>query len=410
MLTMNRLGPRRLTSWGFLAVLALAAGACGDDTDGDASSATTTAAATPTAPAVTEPNSGSSVAGNDWMAEILEAHEADRQGTDRALPETSPVPEAGKKVWVISCGQAAEGCARGARGAEEAGELIGWDVTTFDGKLNPSTWNDGIRLAIADGADAVIMDVVDCGVVKSALLEAKQAGILVTAFYSLDCDDPTQGGGESVFDNMLQYGENFANYQEVARGVGAAKARAIIVETDGKAKVLQFNNDELAVVKYIMDGFEEEIAKCDTCEVLSIIDFVLADLGPPLTAKAQAALLKHADATAVVAPYDTAMLFIAPAIQQSGRNDDIYSIGGEGHAASISLIESNGGQDAATGIPSEWTGYAAIDDLNRMFHGEPTVDAGIGHQHIDKANLPKEGQYEGTVDFRSNYRKIWGVA
>jgi ribose transport system substrate-binding protein len=60
-------------------------------------------------------------------------------GNDRPLPTSAPKPQPGKKVWVLLCSQAAEGCQVPAAGAAEAGKMIGWKMTVFDGKGDPAT-------------------------------------------------------------------------------------------------------------------------------------------------------------------------------------------------------------------------------------------------------------------------------
>ena len=365
-------------------------------------------------PAATEPadeaTDGDSAAAEDpFLAEARTRLEAAYNGSDRPLPSSSPPIVEGANVWVISCGESIEGCARGVGGAAEAGAELGWDITVFDGEGNPAKWSEGIYNAIADGADGIVLGIIDCIAVSAALEEAKVAGIVTTAFYATDCDDPLVGG-ESLITGLPTYGPN-ERYTHHLSEIGRIRADHIIVATDGKAKIIEFTNDQLLVVQYEMRAFEEEIARCSGCEILETIDFTLADLGPNLTALAQAALTRHPDANAIIAPYDIAAFFVAPAVVESGRNDEIFSMGGEGLPSGVEKIRNNAGVDAGTGIPSTWVGWAAIDDVNRMLNGEGVIDSGIGWQHFDRdRNLPAEGQpYDGTVDYRANYRAIWGL-
>lgn len=344
-----------------------------------------------------------------FLAEARARLEAAYNGTDRPLPDRSPPIVEGANVWVISCGESIEGCARGVGGAAEAGAELGWDVTVFDGEGNPAKWTEGIYNAIADGADGIVLGIIDCIAVAGALEEVKAAGIVTTAFYATDCDDPLVGG-EPLITGLPTYGPN-ERYTDHLSEIGRIRADHIIVATEGKAKIIEFTNDQLLVVQYEMRAFEDEIARCRDCEILETIDFTLADLGPNLTALAQAALTRHPDANAIIAPYDIAAFFVAPAVVESGRNDEIFSMGGEGLPSGVEKIRNNAGVDAGTGIPSTWVGWAAMDDINRMLNGEGVVDSGIGWQHFDRdRNLPAEGQpYDGTVDYRANYRAIWGL-
>jgi ribose transport system substrate-binding protein len=102
-------------------VLALAAG-CGSGSSSDSATA----------------GGGSSSKGSVAAAKAFVDQAID--GNDRPLPNSGPRPQPGKAVWVVSCSQAAEGCQVPAAGAVEAGKMIGWKMTLFDGKGDPATY------------------------------------------------------------------------------------------------------------------------------------------------------------------------------------------------------------------------------------------------------------------------------
>jgi ribose transport system substrate-binding protein len=333
------------------------------------------------------------------------------KGTDRALPASAPKPQPGKVVWIISPGQIGESASIPTNAAKEAGEAVGWKMTLFDGQLDPSRFVAGVRQAIAAKADGIILDAIDCVLVKQALVEARAAKVKTVAYYALDCDDPSVKG-EPLYDGNVNFGADFGDYATLTRAWGAVKADWIIVKAKGRAKVVQFKQDQFLVVKYIREGFEQELAKCKTCEIVKTVDFTLADFGPTLQQKAQGALLQHPEANAVHVPYDTPMhLGIGAAVLESGRNDQLEVIAGEGFPSNIQLIRENRGQDAANAFPATWTGYASVDSLNSIFHSRKPQDSGIGYKLIDREhNLPPPGKgYEPDKDFKSAYRKAWGL-
>ena len=414
----NHMSGRRSTAVVLLVVLALLAAACGgdddegvgtaaDDTAADDTAEDTEAGGTDEDDAASEDDEG----GDDFLAAAQERLDRWYEGTHRDPPTEAPKPEAGTNVWVISCGQAAEGCAVPANAAAEAGEEMGWDVTLFDGKLNPAEFSNGVNSAVAAGADAIVLNVVDCQLVSQALKEARSAGVKIYGLHSLDCDDPAVGE-EPLFDAELTYGEEYPGYRDLVIGFGGTKADWIIVKTEGKAKTIQFNQDELLVVKYIGDGFEEAFKTCTTCEIVESVEFVLADLGPPLSQKTSQALLSNPDADSIVVPYDSAMTFgISSSIVESGRDEELFVMGGEGFPGNIQATRDKKGQDAGTGYGFDWEGWATMDGVNRLLQGEPQVDCGCGFAVWDiDHNMPPEGDaFTPPVDFRENYRKIWGL-
>ncbi|TQN41121.1 monosaccharide ABC transporter substrate-binding protein (CUT2 family) [Blastococcus colisei] len=369
-----------------------------------------------------ETASAGSEADSELVAQAKAAVEQNRQGTDRALPESGPAPLSDQNIWVISCTEAGEGCSAPAAGAKDAGEQLGWDVTVFDGKGTPDVFAQGIRTAIADQADGIILDVVDCVAAKAPLEEAKAAGVKIFAFYSLDCDDPLLGGGEPLFDAEILYEEGMTYAEQVEDVYSKSVADYVIAETEGNAKIIQFIEDDILVGQHLYKGFEKHIEPCGGCEIVKQIPFTLTDLVTgQLQGKAAAALTQHPDANVMYVPYDAALtLGIAQAVTASGRDADMLVTGGEGLSPNLGFVREGKGQDMIAGAPARWVGWAAIDGMNRLLQGEEQVDAGIGMQTLDsESTLPTETSfYDGNVDadgkptqdYEANYRTIWGLS
>lgn len=386
-----------------LLALSLSAVGCGDKPPPAAAAAASTE---PAKVVVEEP-----AVDPQMLAEVQKAMEVAYRGTERPMPTAAPKPQAGKKVWIISPGQIGESASIATNAAKEAGELIGWKMTLYDSKLDIANFSLGIRQAIAAKADGIILHAIDCAIVKQPLIEARAAKVKILAYYSLDCDDPSIKG-EPLFDGSVNFGDQFGDYASLTKAYSGVKADWVIAQTKGKAKVIQFKEDELMVVKYLREGFEQSLAKCKSCEIVKTVDFTLTDLGPKLQQKAQAALLQHPEANAIHAPYDSVIhLGVGAAILESGRNDQLAVVAGEGFPSNVQLIRDNKGQDAANAFPSQWTGYAAVDSLNSLFHGQKPQDSGIGYKLLDREhNLPPAGQgYAPIADFKATYKKIWGV-
>lgn len=354
------------------------------------------------------------------VAQAQQAVAKNRLGTDRAMPSTSPTPLPDQNIWIISCTQAAEGCSQPAAGAKEAGESLGWQMTVFDGQSNPDTIAAGIRSAIADQADGIILSAVDCVTAKSALQEAHDAGIKVYGIGALDCDDPFAGSGEPLFDASSTYddGRSFAEYAEdvYARSI----ADYAIAETDGKAQIIAFTQEDNLAARHLVRGFEKRIEECSTCTIVDEVPITFSDLvSGKLQSKASAALTRNPQADVVFAPYDTALILgISQAVVASGRKDDLLVPGGEGLTPNIDFVRDDKGQTSIAGSPANWVGWAAIDGMNRVLNGEPNVDSGIGIQTLDREGpLPESTTYyDGNIDadgnpkqdYKAAYAKLWG--
>ncbi|RNM11710.1 sugar ABC transporter substrate-binding protein [Nocardioides pocheonensis] len=388
---------RRVASLAGLAVLLLAA-ACGNSSSGS--------------------STGDTGSSSTVVAQAKAAVAKNRQGTDGALPTSAPKPKPGMNVWVISCLQAGEGCSTPAAGAKEAGEDIGWKMTVFDGKGRPDLYATGIRSAIADKADGIILDVIDCVAAKSALEEAHQAGVKIYAFYAFDCDDPLAGGGKPLFDAQLNFGSQpWAQYVEDVHARSAADY--VIAKTNGQAKIIEFTEKDILVAQHLNKGFEKRIRDCSGCTIVKKVPFTLDDfVTGKLEGKAEAALTQNPQANVVYSPYDAALtLGISQAVVASGRNDDVLVTGNEGLSPNVGSVRDNKGQDLILGLSARWVGWAAVDGMNRLLQGQPQVDEGIGHQTLDREGpLPKSTTYyDGNIDadgnakqdYEANFNKIW---
>ncbi len=354
--------------------------------------------------------SGAQGSGNAQIDAAVAKH---FKGTLRQPDGTARPAAKGKKIVVISNGQASISSSIPSNAAAEAAKAIGWQATIYDGQLNPSKADGLVRQAVNSGADGIILDAIDCPLAKSALQEAKARGIKVVPIYAYDCNDPIYGGTDApLFNGIVNYGAEAAkDIDQYTRDAGAAQADAVIYATHGHAKVIAFNDPEVTVLRYTNQGFLDEIAKCGGCQVVAKVDFLGAELGPALQQKVSTVLLQHPEANAVKSPFTAASLLgISPAVVQAGRTADIYVMGGEGFQPELDLLRNDHGINAVNLTPSDWTGWAAVDSLNSFFLGQQPADSGLGQVLVDKNhNLPASGPYIPTIDFKAAYKKAWQV-
>jgi ribose transport system substrate-binding protein len=388
---MKRRAHRRLAILPLLPLVAFLAG-CGSGTSTQAQGTTSTA-----------------------QVAAAKAFVAGYMNTDeRPLPTSSPKPQPGKNVWIISCSQAAEACATSSDAAEEAGKLIGWDMHIFDGKGDPANYAKGINTAVADGAQAIILVVVDCDTARAPLQAAHNAGVKIYGIYSVDCGDQFGGPGPGLFDAEITFNPKFGSMtDDIENSFARLIAEWTIWKTDGKADIIAITEDDLGVPHQTSFGYLHWIATdCPGCKVTQLPIAFSDLLEGKLQAMVAAALTREPNANVVMAPYDALVVGgVAAAVEDSGRGKQILVTGAEGLAPNIAMIRSGTGQDLAVGAPSGWAGFAAIDGVNRLFHGTPQVDAGIGQAVIDRDhNLPtKTPYYDGKADYEANYKKIWGL-
>jgi ribose transport system substrate-binding protein len=323
--------------------------------------------------------------------------------TFSAPPARAPMPEAGKNVWLIDTGLAAAEGALVADGFQAAGSVLGWRTTVYDGKFQPSRYLDGVRQAIAVGADGIVIYAIDCAAMRAALEQARAARIPVVAAESADCGT----GASALFGGTVEYAQG--DFFRWASAAGAAEADWAIVKTAGKAKVINLFENDLGSTRAIQDGFVRTLKTCPGCEIVDTITFNGTELGPRLQEKTEQAILKNPDANVLMVPYDGAHTSgPAAAVMSSGRKDQLHVVAGGGLAPNMELVRKDAGQNAGYSTSLEWEGWAAMDALNRLFAGERPQPSGIGMMVFDaENNMPASGAWVPPVDFEAAYTKAW---
>ena len=368
--------------------------------------------------------SGSST-GDGLSTRTQDAVEAAYEGIIGEPPTTSPKPQPGMNIWLVTLspdlGAPNELAA--------AADLMGWDVTVFDGKFSPDIMVSGLRQAVADDADGVVVAYADCADIKAGLEDLAEADIPVVNIESTDCDVNvgddgalTDSGQPGLFDAQVGYHnpDDPASpliFAEAWRIFAEYQGLGIIEGTQGGAKIIVLSEVDIRLNFVSLRRLKETLADhCPDCEIVETVEFTGAEFGPALQDKVAQALVQHPEANAIYGIYDAPTQDVAAAVIQSGRQDDVFVMGGEGTAPIVDLISQERGVNAGVGFSVVWEVYAALDAINRLLHGEEPPDgvafpSGVGLQLFTKSrNLPPEGErYSPAVDFEAAYRKAWGV-
>lgn len=332
------------------------------------------------------------------------------KGTQTHVDATSRAAVPGKHIAVISPGQSVLSYQIPSEAAVEAAKAIGWKADLLDAKLNPAGFGDMIRQAVSMNVDGILLISIDCSYAAQPLREAKDKNIAVVSSGGYDCDDPSVNAGPALFSGSVNY-DNLAANQigTFASSIGRDDANYIITQSNNSAHVLNIVDTTTLVLKYISAGFTDQIAHSGGTMKVTDLNIQSADLGPKVVQQIQAELLKHPDITWIRSPFSFATLAgVLPAIaDQPGK----YKVlGGEGLPPEIDAVRS-GAVTAAMYIPSDWVAWACVDALNSVFRKEPTRPSGVGWQLVDTThNMPATGGVVSPIDFKSEFKKAWGVS
>jgi ribose transport system substrate-binding protein len=327
-------------------------------------------------------------------------------GTFKQPPSTAPKHEPGKRIALISCGQAVADCATAMTGAEQAAAALGWKTTLFDSKGDPNAAGTGIRNAIAQKVDGIYIYFIDCTYIRGPLQEAKKAGIPIAAAQGVDCDE-TDPGADPLWDVRPIYVEG--GLLDWARAWNRIQAEYVITKKAGKAKTYLLGDDTTVASKESVKEWERVYEKCSGC-TLYPEEFPMSEFNVGLQKRTQQALLKHPDIDSVGVVYEAIVLSgVASAVRASGRDLLLdVSTGGE---ASMEILRQRPDSSFGAGYTAEWESWACMDGLVRLFAGEKPVNSGMGVQLFDADhNVPPSGGWKAPIDFQAAYEKAWGAA
>lgn len=307
-------------------------------------------------------------------------------------PDTPVTPPAGKKIVVIECSGQGAGCVAGAKGTEAAGKVVGWTVTTVDGKGDPTAWNAAMTQAISDKADGIVLSAVNPNLVQGALAQAKAAGIPV------------------VLQFMPQFpGATVDAYITTDHTVGGKiLADAVIKDSAGKAQILMLDEPEFPELVQRNDAIRAEFAAaCPDCRIVASEKFNIGTMPQQLPGIVTTALQSNPTITYVMAPFDSAALFASQGIQQAGTTS-VKLVGAEGDADGLGRVAS-GTQlyDLAT-VPA-WAGWASVDALARLMTKQPVTPYTLPQRLFDKSNVPAGNTgWHGDIDYQAKFTQLWG--
>lgn len=393
---------RRALPVAALLVVLAAACASGSEGSGDDAADDTSGSTTPTTVA------DQPLAGEEAVAAAEERLQPWLEGTMRPPPDDGPPAEADKEIYVVSCGQLLESCTILVDGVMEAAGEAGWDATLVDTALDFSAAGGAIRQAMAAGADGAIVVGVDCQHFAGALDEANAADFPVVVLNAFDCDVTSGGEEPARFSAQVDFTEGDEDPVDNARRFAAAKVDWGIIQTGGDLQVINMVQDDLLASQLLGEGFAEGMTACSSCSVVETIRFSTSDLlDGTFPQKVAQAIVANPDANAIHFPYAATITLGIAGLQDSGR-DDLLVIGGEGSPSQYELL-ANGTVDMLMAFDTAWTGWAAVDTLNRIFAGVETVDEGVGYQLVTAEDMAGQADFEGPYDYRATYREVWGA-
>jgi len=288
-----------------------------------------------------------------------------------------------------------------AEGVVEAAEAIGWDSKILYTEFSAAKTAAAFEQAIALGADAVVTQGIEPQGYKSSIKRLHDAGgILVTTYSDYPPSD--------------EYAQAEVNHNSV--GYGQLSAAKMIVDAGGEGQFAGFFYPEFQAVRTVAKAFEDEMAKCSGCELLPIIDVSAAEAEKTLPAATSTLLQQNPDLTGDYSHLDTFLFNLQlPVFRQQQSEAGVYTT--LGSKATLEAVD-KGEINAVVEFPLTWGGWAAVDNIARIFAGQKANNGpGIPQRIVDKDNVQEvmtslgpNGYWEADgFDYKGEYEKFWGL-
>lgn len=366
-----------------LALMVLGLGAFASGCGSDNSSSSSTSSSSAAAPAA------------DTGTKDLEKLVTDAAAAPSTFegPKDSPPIAKGKFVVHVPCAMAAEGCKRGDAGVRAAAKAAGWKELTIDPAGNPQKQAAAITRAVQLKADAIIMTAIDPTTIKGPLAAAKKAGVVLVGL-------STYGKAPLDHDVDLQ-----------ATNAGKVLGAYVATKSGGKANIGILNDPAYKYDQEEIAGFKDSVSKCSGCKTSFDGKFSFGDLGPTYTSQIAALMRSNSKVDWLAPCCDAAAAPAIPVLAQQGLTNKVKVVSTNGNLQNLGFI-ADGKQEATVGAPIEWGGWAAIDNVNRVFNKVPVVENDkLPVRLLTKDNVApytKTG-WKGDLDYEAAYKKLWGV-
>jgi ribose transport system substrate-binding protein len=294
-------------------------------------------------------------------------------------------------------------------GMRQAAEVVGAKLVVYPNQGEPSQWAQGVRTAIAQGADAITLFAQNPALLGPQIEQAEEAGIPVIVVRTSGEEEPCQRdpGGE-VYGTTCVPGP----FEEAGR----LEADWVIADSRGDANVLVITSNDARSTVPLLKGLRAEFAsKCPACEV-SYVDVPIPDWSVRVQTEVQSALLRDPEIDYVIPIYDSMSRYVVPGLRASNATERVKLSTFNGTPFVLEMLQDEDIVRMDVGENLAWVGWATMDQAFRAIAGiapaksEHTPLRVFDDTNIDDAGRPPKLDQGYGDAFVRGYRELWQVA
>ena len=321
-----------------------------------------------------------------------------------AWQEPAPGPKAqrGKSVVYLAATLRNGGILAVGEGMLEASDAIGWSLDIRDAR-GDATAIDAILAELAGAPpDALVVGGFDAAGHANGLKALAELGTQIVAWHAGPAPGPVPGTPVSL--NVT------TDPLEVAR-VAAAYAIQI---TDGQARAVIFTDSRYGIALTKSAEMARIITSCGDCEVLEIVNMKLDETQqqmPDVIARLKDTYGARWNVSLGINDLyfdDAALPLVFAGVAPRGQIHNISA--GAGSFTAYKRIRKDSFQTATVPEPLSYQGWQIVDELNRLFAGEPITGFVAPTKLVVPDNVDAEGGMQNIFDPENGYRAAFSAS
>lgn len=349
---------------------------------------------------------GSVLPGLSAADSVDEARRVIESASSRSPPWTGPTSgpsaTAGKSIAVLAEDLRNGGVLGVAQGVREAAREMGWEVRILDAGGTATGRSRAVADALASQPDGLVICGSDAHEIELILRRSNLRLPPMVGWHA----GPSPGAiaGTSVAMNV--------STDPIA--VARTTALAAVAQSGGKAGVVVLTDSRFAIATAKAHAMADVIRQCSGCTLLEVRDVAISESAARMPAVTRELLAAHGPRwTHALAINDIYFDYAVPVLIEAALPNHAISLlsAGDGSAPAFLRIRAGTYQTGTVAEPLNMQGWQVVDELNRLFAGQP-VSGFIAPVHlVFGENVVSDGGsrfvYDPENGYRDIYLKIW---
>ncbi len=289
-----------------------------------------------------------------------------------------------------------------AQGVREATNMLGWHLHIFDARGTATGRAKALNDALASKPDGLIVAGSDAVESNTALRPFADRRIPVVAWHAGPKPGPVAGTPVAM------------NVTTDPLAVARVTAMAAVVQSNGRAGVVILTDSRFGIATAKANAMADIIRRCKGCTLHEIRDIAISDSSEKMPAATKEMLQRYGKRwTHALAINDIYFDYAVPMLTKAGVPSNGLSLlsAGDGSAPAFLRIHAGTYQTGTVAEPLNLQGWQLVDELNRLFAGQP-VSGFVAPVHlVNGENAAFDGgarfQYDPDNGYRDIYRRIW---